>query len=161
MHIGWLKIRIPGTKTPLWALVVDDETMSRHLVLLTNVPLISISIAQQVYNDWRLRTRIEHGYRFEQEQGLDVEDMRVQTVDRMRRLYAIVLLAAQIVYAISEQWPPKAVLWLRQLGGKLGRTSDRDGPYWLLRGISSVIVASMTLSFALLNPFPAKEFTYG
>jgi len=32
--------------------------------------------------------------RFDQEQGLDVEDMRVQTVDRMRRLFAVVLLAA-------------------------------------------------------------------
>lgn len=161
VHFGWLKIRIPGTQTPLWALVADDETLDRQLVLITNIPLISISVAQQVYNDWRLRTRIEHGYRFDQEQGLDVEDMRVQTVERMRRLFAIVLLAAQIVFVISEKWPPKAVLWLRQLGGKLGLSSDRDGPYWLLQGISAVIVASMTLSFVFLHPFPSQEFTCG
>ena len=80
--------------------------------------------------------RIEHGYRFDQEQGLDVEDMRVHTLDRMRRLFAIVLLSAQIVFVIAVHWPPKAVLWLRQLGGKLGLASDRDGPYWLLQGIS-------------------------
>jgi len=161
VHFGWLKIRIPGTQTPLWVLVADDETLDRQLVLITNIPLTSISAAQQVYNDWRLRTRIEHGYRFDQEQGLDVEDMRVQTVERMQRLFAIVLLAAQIVFAISEQWPPKAVLWLRQLGGKLGLSSDRDGPYWLLQGISAVIVASMTLSFVFLHPFPSQEFTCG
>jgi len=161
VHFGWLKIRIPGTQTPLWTLVADDETLNRQLVLITNIPLTSIPIAQQVYTDWRLRTRIEHGYRFDQEQGLDVEDMRVQTVERMRRLFAIVLLAAQIVFAISEQWPPKAVLWLRQLGGKLGFSTDRDGPYWLLQGISAVIVASMTLSFAFLHPFPFQEFTCG
>ena len=161
LHFGWFKIRIPGTQIPLWILVADDETLNRQLVLITNISLTSVSVVQQVYNDWRLRSRIEHGYRFDQEQGLDVEDMRVQTVDRMCRLFAIVLMAAQIVFVISEQWPPKAVLWLRQLGGKLGIPTDRDGPYWLLQGISAVIVTCMTLSFFFLHPFPFQEFTCG
>ena len=169
VHFGWFQIRIPDTQKPLWILVADDETLNRQLVLITNIPLTSVSTVQQVYNDWRLRTRIEHGYRFDQEQGLDVEDMRVQTVDRMRRLFAIVLLAAQIIFVISEQWPPKAVLWIRQLGGKLGVPTDRDGPYWLLQGISAIIVTSkvvgalptMTLSFIFLHPFPFQEFTCG
>ena len=110
LQFGWFKIRIPNTDRSLWILVADDQTLDRQLVLITNVPLISVSVVQQVYNDWRLRTRIEHGYRFDQEQGLDVEDMRVQTVERMKRLLAIVLLSAQIVFAISVHWPPKAVL---------------------------------------------------
>jgi len=134
-------------------LVADDETLNRQLVLITNVPLTQVSIVQQVYNDWRLLGRIEQGDRFDQEQGRDVEDMRVQTVDRMRRLFAIVLLAAQIVFAISEQWPPQAVLWLRQLGGKLGIPTERDGPYWLLQGMSAVIVTCMTLSFCTPSLF--------
>ena len=161
IHFGWFKIRIPGTQKPLWILVADDETLNRQLVLITNIPLTKVATVQQVYNDWRLRTRIEHGYRFDQEQGLDVEDMRVQTLDRMRRLFAVVLIAAQIVFVISEQWPPKAVLWLRQLGGKLGIPTDRDGPYWLLQGISAVIVTCMTLSFVCLHPFPFQEFSCG
>ena len=161
VHFGWFMVRIPGTQEPLWILVADDETLDRQLVLITNIPLTSVAAMQQVYHDWRLRTRIEHGYRFDQEQGLDVEDMRVQTVERMRRLFAIVLMAAQIVFVISEQWPPKAVLWLRQLGGKLGIPTDRDGPYWLLQGISAVIVTCMTLSFVWLHPFPFREFTCG
>jgi hypothetical protein len=161
VHFGWFMVRIPATPTRLWVLVADDETLNRQLVLITNVPLTDVATVQQVYNDWRLRSRIEHGYRFDQEQGLDVEDMRVQTVDRMRRLFALVLLAAQVVFVISEQWPPKAVLWLRQLGGKLGIPTDRDGPYWLLQGISAVIVTAMTLSFTCLHPFPFQEFTCG
>ena len=80
--------------------------------------------------------------------------MRLQTVDRLCRLFAVVLIAAQIVFTISEQWPPKAVLWLRQLPGKLGIPSDRDEPDWLLQGISTVIVACMALSFFFLHPFP-------
>ena len=161
VHFGWFKTRIPGTTQPLWILVADDQTIIRQLVLITNVPLATLHIVQQVYNDWRLRTRIEHGYRFDQEQGLDVEDMRVQTVERMRRLFALVLLAAQIVFVIAEHWPPKAVLWLRQLGGKLGLSCDRDGPYWLLHGITAVITTAMTMSFAFLHPFPFKENTCG
>jgi len=161
IQFGWFKIRIPGTTQPLWILVADDQTIIRQLVLITNVPLATVPIVQQVYNDWRLRGRIEHGYRFDQEQGLDVEDMRVQTVERMRRLFAIVLLAAQIVFVIAEHWPPKAVLWLRQLGGKLGLSCDRDGPYWLLHGITAVIASAMTMSFAFLHPFPFEENTCG
>jgi hypothetical protein len=161
VHFGWFKIRIPGATQPLWILVADDITLNRQLVLITNIPLTSVLIVQQVYNDWRLRTRIEHGYRFDQEQGLDVEDMRVHTVERMRRLFALVLLAAQLVFVVSVHWPPKSVLWLRQLGGKLGLSCDRDGPYWLLQGIAAVISTAMTLSFVFLHPFPLGENTCG
>jgi hypothetical protein len=161
IKLGWFKMRIPGKTQELWVLVADDQTIPRQLVLITNVPLGNVSIVQQVYEDWRLRSRIEHGYRFDQEQGLDIEDMRVRTVDRMRRLFALVLLAAQIIFVVADQWPPQAVLWLRLLGGKLDRTSDRDGPYWLLRGISAVIVTTMTVSFLALHPFPFQKFSYG
>ena len=162
VQLGWFQIRLPEhPEQTLWVLVADNPSFKQALVLITNVPLKTIPIVQQVYNDWRLRGRIEHGYRFDQEQGLDVEDMRVQTLDRMRRLFAIVLLSAQIVFVIAEHWPPSAVLWLRQLGGKLGLATDRDGPYWLLRGISAVIVTTMTLSFSFLHPFPFAENTYG
>jgi hypothetical protein len=161
VQLGWFKIRIPGTLHELWVLVADDQTEPSQLVLITNVPLLSVAAVQQVYEDWRLRSRIEHGYRFDQEQGLDVEDLRVHTLDRMRRIFAMVLLAAQIVFVIEDQWPEKAVRWLRLLGGKLERSSDRDGPYWLLQGIAAVIVTAMTLSFAILQPFPFHEFNCG
>lgn len=162
VQLGWFPIRLPEHRQQrLWVLVIDNPHFEQVLALITNVPLETLRIVQQVYNDWRLRGRIEHGYRFDQEQGLDVEDMRVRTLDRMRRLFAIVLLSAQIVFLMASLWPPKAVLWLRQLGGKLGLASDRDGPYWLLHGISAVIVTAMTLSFSFLHPFPFAEMTFG
>ena len=130
VQFGWFQIRLPDHRQQtLWVLVADNPSFEQALVLITNVALETIPIVQQIYSDWRLRSRIEHGYRFDQEQGLDVEDMRVHTLDRMRRLFAIVLLSAQMVFVIATHWPPKAVLWLRQLGGKLGLSSDRDGPY--------------------------------
>jgi hypothetical protein len=65
IRFGWFTIRIPGTQKPLWIMVADDETLDRQLVLITNIPLMNVAAVQQVYNDWRLRTRIEHGYRFD------------------------------------------------------------------------------------------------
>lgn len=105
-----------------------------------------------------MRGKIEHGYRFDQEQGLDVEDLRVQTLERMRRLFALVLAAAQTVFSIMKSWPVKAVFWLRRLGAKLGLKSDRDGPYLVLRGIRAVLLTAATLSFVAISPFPDHLF---
>jgi hypothetical protein len=130
--VGWLLLRIPETQQKLWAVVVEEYDVEDHavrtFVLLTNLAIACKSEAQAVYTDWRLRSRIEQGYRFDQEQGLDVEDMRVQTLAHMRCLFALVLAAAQFVFHIMDTWPSPAVQWLRQLGGKVGLMIDRDGP---------------------------------
>jgi len=76
----------------------------------------------------------------------------------MRRIFALVLGAAQFVFFIAKHWPPKAVLWLRNLGGKLGLKSDRDGPYILLRGLSAVWLSVATLSLLSILPFPHHLF---
>ena len=89
LKMGWFQIRLPESHQELWALVVESDLESRILTLLTNLPILNETKAQEIYNDWRLRGRIEHGYRFDQEQGLDVEDLRVHTVERMRRVFAL------------------------------------------------------------------------
>jgi hypothetical protein len=152
--LGWLMIRIPGTEQPLWALVAHDIELDRDLVLITNVPIRTNHDAETVYTEWRFRPQIEHTYRFDQEDGLDVEDVRVQTMERMRRIFVLVLLAALFVYHVAHAWPQHMVLWLRRLGGKLGLSSDRDGPYVLLAGIRAVFVTVATLAFAAQHPFP-------
>jgi hypothetical protein len=154
VEIGWLQIRLPGQEWPLWVLTAHDPDLDRDLVLLTNVPIRSAADAQTVYTDWRHRPQIEHTYRFDQEDGLDVEDMRVRKLERMRRLFLLVLLAAMFVYHLGLAWPEPAVRWLRCLGGKLGLRIDRDGPYLLLAGIRAVFVTAATLAFAAHYPFP-------
>jgi hypothetical protein len=161
IQIGWLSLRLPDTHQRLWAIVAYEPALDRTLVLLTNVPLLHINDVRQVYDDWRLRARIEHGYRFDQEQGLDVEDMRVQSLERMQRLFILVLAAAQFVFYLIDTWPSRAVLWVRYLGGKLGLANDLDGPYLVLRGLSAIIQTMVTLSFLSICPFPHQDFTYG
>jgi hypothetical protein len=83
-----------------------------------------------------------------------VEDIHVQTLERMRQLFVLVLIAALFVYHIAAVWPSQSVLWLRRLGGKLGIQADRDGYYVLLAGIRAVFVTAATLMFATSHPFP-------
>ena len=154
VEIGWLPLRLPSEDWPLWVLTAHDPDLDRDLVLLTNVPIRSAADAQTVYTDWRYRPQIEHSYRFDQEDGLDVEDLRVRTLERMRRLFLLVLLAATFVYHLGLAWPAPAVRWLRCLGGKLGLRIDRDGPYLLLAGIRAVFVTAATLAYAASHPFP-------
>jgi len=156
LSVGRLAIRLPDTPQRLWVLVIRSATREHDLLLITNVPLTSQRVMREVYTDWRLRGRIEHGYRFDQEQGLNVEDMRVQTLERMRRLFVLVLLAAQFVFFVNGTWPYDALVWLRELGGKLGLTCDRDGPYVLLRGIAAVWLTLATLRFLAYHPFPGR-----
>lgn len=157
IQFGWFHMRLLKTQQALWVLVAHDVERDHDLVLLTNVPLCDAETVRQVYSDWRQRGKIEHGYRFAQEDGLDVEDLRVETLERMRRLFLFVLLAAQFVCHIDCTWNAHAVRWLRLLGGKLDVASDRDGLYVLLRGIGAVWQAAATMTFALNHPFPVER----
>ena len=105
-----------------------------------------------------MRGRIEHGYRFDQEQGLDVEDMRVQTLAGMQRLFVLVLAAAHFVFHLIDTWPPAAVQWLRKLGGKLEVAMDRDGSYLVLRGLVALWPPVATLTFLIVESFPRHVF---
>jgi len=109
---------VSGHTKTLWILVADDETLNRQLVLITNIPLTSV-LPFNRFITLALATRIEHGYRFDRNKAWT---LRICVCKRWIgcALFAIVLLAAQIIFVISEQWPPKAVLWIRQLGGQVG-----------------------------------------
>lgn len=164
LDIGWFRFRLPDTDDDLWAIVAYEEQKERTLVLITNVALEQSCLVRSVYDDWRMRGRIEHGYRFDQEQGLDVEDIRVHTLERMKRLFILVLAAAQFVFWIIDRWPQPAVLWIRTLGGKLGLDNELDGPYIVLRGLAALFQTLNTLSFLAIHPFPRDSFpnrTYG
>ena len=89
IQMGWFTVRLPGEAGALGVVVAREEALDRDLVLLTNVPLPDAQAAQEVYTQWRFRPQIEHTYRFDQEQGLDVEDLRVRTLERMRRVFVL------------------------------------------------------------------------
>ena len=155
------RLLTPETQQLVWALVIHDPDEEREIVLLTNISIASAEDARLVYTEWRHRPKIEHVYRFEQDAGLDIEDVRVRTIERMRRVFVLVLITALFVYHLADTWPQQAVTWLRYVGGKLGLTNDRDGLYVLLQGIRAILVTAATLSFVHHHPFPCDASTYG
>jgi hypothetical protein len=162
LRVGWFPIRLlDPPEVPIWVLVVEDLDLGRQLILLTNIPIDDEPTARMVYSEWRMRPQIEHTYRFDQERGLDVEDMCVRTVERLRRLFVLVLLATLFVYHIGKAWPRPAVIWLLNLGGKLGLPLDADGPYILLAGIAAVFMAARTITHVCHHPFPRSAMTCG
>jgi len=162
IEAGWFRLRLPtNPDTFYWLLVAHDIDLDRDLLLVTNVPIETEQAARTVYEDWRRRAQIEHLYRLDQERGFDVEDLCVRTLERMRRLFLLVLLAALFVYEVGETWSPDAVLWLRRLGGKRALPLDADGPYILLAGISALFTAAVALAFASKHLFPRERRTCG
>jgi hypothetical protein len=159
--LGWLELRLPGEERSLWLLAIHDPDLDRDIGLLTNRPIRSGQDAQSVFVTWRYRPQIEHTYRLDQEAGLDVEDLRVHTLEPMRRVFLMVLVAAAFLYHLDQTWQPAALHWLRALGGKLGTLLDLDGLYMLLAGIRAVLVTAATLMFARAHPFPRPKGTCG
>ena len=155
LALGWFSVYLPDEPDPLWLLTVHDPDLDRNIGLLTNRPV------QTVLVTWCYRPDIEHTYRLDQEAGGDVEDLRVQTLEHMRRVFLMVLAAATFLYHIDQTWQPEALHWLRSLGGKLGQLSDLDGLYLLLNGIAAVLSTTPTLAFVRVNPFPRPKGTYG
>lgn len=159
--LGWLELRLPGEEHSLWLLAVHDPDLDRDFGLLTNRPIHSGDEAQAAFVTWRYRPQIEHTYRLDQEAGLDVEDLRLHTLEPMRRVFLMVLVAAAFLYHLDQSWQPAALHWLRSLGGKLGTLFDLDGLYTLLAGIRAVLVTAATLAFARAHPFPRPGATCG
>ena len=78
----------------------------------------------------------------------------------MRRLFILVLLAAQFVMHLTQRWPAVGVRWLGLLGGKLGLQIDRDGPSYIVsRGLSAVWQTVATLTLLAVCPFAHDAFT--
>ena len=161
LALGWLELRLPNDEHSLWLLAIHDPDLDRDFGLLTNRPVCSAQDAQSVFVTWRYRPHIEHTYRLDQEAGLDVEDLRVHTLEPIRRVFLMVLVAAAFLYHLDQSWQPEALHWLRSLGGKLGTLLDRDGLYVLLAGIRAVLVTAATLLFVRSYPFPGLKGTYG
>lgn len=138
--LDWFQIRLPDTQQILWVVVGQSDHFEDPLVLITDRPVSSPLEAQQVYRDWLRRPTIEHFYRFIQEDGLDVEEIQVQTLERQRRTFVLVLAGALFVLRRPSVWSAATIAWLRALGSSLvGTRMDRRGPYALLLGLQSVL----------------------
>jgi hypothetical protein len=131
----------------LWVVTAQTEGFADPMVLFTNRSALSALEAQQVYQDWRYRPMIEHLYRFIQEDGLDIEEIQVQTLERQRCTFVLVLAAALFVLRLPGIWRRETVAFLRALGSSTADTDmHRQGPYEILIGLHRVLSTLSLLS---------------
>lgn len=136
--LDWFQMRIPDAQQVLWVVVGESDYFPDPLVLITNRRVDKALEAQRVYRDWMHRPTIEHLDRFIQEDGLDVKEIQVQTLERQRRTFVLVLACAVFVLRVPGVWSAATIAWLRALGSSLvGTKMDRKGPYALLLGLQS------------------------
>jgi hypothetical protein len=143
--LGYQKVRLPGIDLVCWLIVAHTEGFQDPWLLLSNVPILNDRIAVQLWQDYRRRGGIEAFFRCLQERGLDIEDVRLRSLEAIRRLVSLVLTAAQLVWELPRRLAAPLIEWLRQLGGKLGTHADKNGPYVLLYGLSKVFEALTVL----------------
>lgn len=154
VRLGYQRVRLSEIDLVCWLVVAECPLFREPWFLLTNVPVEGGKAAIQIFQDFRLRSGIEEFFRFLQEKGLDWEEFRLQRLERIRRLIAVVLAAAIFVFRLPHRLPTRLAQHLRTLGGKLGTQADKDGPYLLLRGVSRVFSALTTLGTAFGLPPP-------
>ncbi|RME60403.1 hypothetical protein D6779_02280 [Candidatus Parcubacteria bacterium] len=162
VRLGWYRIRLPESGQELFLVVVnnltkpkgedEEEEEDRLFGLLTNRQVLDLEDAQAVYQDWRLRHRIEDGYRFEQEAGLDIEQVMIHSLAGMQRMFVAVLWAMHLITHLLESWPQEVLVWLQWLGGQIPPTRNRKGLYRLLWGVARLWITASTLK--LLNTYP-------
>lgn len=162
VRLDWFRFRLPDKRShTYWAVVAETQIQAKigptegkwlppwHLVLVTSIPVRGRKVAKRVYSDWCGRGDIESFYRFLQEDGVQVESFLVRTLERIRRVVTLSVLAALFVLRLGELWDPVSVLWLRRLGSDLGGTGhDRGGPYLLLRGMQRIFDIYALLTWA-------------
>jgi hypothetical protein len=160
VHLGWLQIRLPGRRSPLWVLVAHDPAQERDLVLLTNILIRHKADAQMIYSDWRPPAHRAH---LPLRPGGWLADQRHPRLNPGAHAPLIYPGFARGAVRLSPRChlAPSSRPLASPSRGKVGQHWDLDGPYVLLAGISAVWITAATLTFATQEPFPHQVFSYG
>jgi hypothetical protein len=144
--LGYAQVWLPDHEHPYYLLVSHVHGIGQQWMLLTNVPITNAEQAREIWLNYRRRWRIETTFRFLQKEGLRWDDFKVQDLEAIRRLIAMVLIAALFLLNIrlSLDETSLQILWI--LGGKQGLKSERDGPYLALRGYQKLLGCLTTVA---------------
>lgn len=167
--LDWFRFRLPDHSLQGWVVVARTEPLraaDKEGFWLAETPLVLVVInrpvqrgrqAWQVYRDWAQRGKIEPYYRFQQEDGLDVERILQHKLERFRRELLVILMAACFVIHLQHWWSPVLIQWLRALGSStVGTAMDRQGRYLLLWGLQRVLAGAALLELIRIRPPPVR-----
>jgi hypothetical protein len=100
-EVGRLQIRLLTRHQVLWVLAGHEPTVHSDVVPISGVPIQTAHDTQMVSAACRYRPPIERTHRFDWEERLETEEIRVRTSQWIRRLFALVLLVALFVHHVA------------------------------------------------------------
>ncbi len=167
--LAWFRFRLPDRSVQGWVVVARTEPIGQHNLegfWLAETPLVLVVInrpvrraqdAWKVYRDWARRGKLEPFYRFQQEDGLDVEVISMHKLEQFRRMMLLILMAAIFVIQLEHRWPPVLIRWIRAIGSSVvGTAMDRGGRYLLLWGLQRILDGAALLELICIRPPPVR-----
>lgn len=167
--LDWFRFRLPDHSLQGWVVVARTAPLraaDKEGFWLAETPLVLVVInrpvtrgqqAWQVYRDWAQRGKIEPYYRFQQEDGLDVERILQHKLERFRRELLVILMAACFIIHLEHWWSPVLIQWIRAVGSStVGTAMDRHGRYLLLGGLQRILDGAALLELLRIRPPPVR-----
>jgi len=138
--LSWGKFEFEGKR--LWLIraqllwiegMAVDQIEDRDWWLVSSIPIRSKHAAQTIWGYYRKRWEIESFFKLLKE-GLELEGFQVLKLEAIRRLTALVIIAALFIYKLIGGITDQSIQLLFRLGGWSGR--GKPGKLVLLRGLS-------------------------
>lgn len=155
--LSWMRFKLEGRSLwllrarILWIDGIDvNKIEDQEWWLITNIRINHKKTAKRIWHYYKKRWEIEDFFRFLKE-GLKIEKFQVMSLEEIRRIVAIAVIAGMFIYNLSEEVTSEPIKMLLYFGGWTGR--DKPGKIVLKRGLSTFLSYLCIDSFLKANEF--------
>ncbi len=134
----------------LWVVRSVIRGFKEEWVLITNVPVVNLDIALEIWRNYARRWGIEDFYKFAKN-NLNLETFQVYELEKIRKVLSWVAVAGAFLYDLGVDVTEPYIKLLLDLGGFAGRKRDKPGKGALERGLSRLFIALMVNEKLKLN----------
>lgn len=126
----------------LWVVRSVVRGFKEEWILITNVPVVNLDVALEIWRNYARRWGIEDFYKFAKD-NLNLEVFQVAKMEKIRKVLSWVAVAAAFLYDLGVDINEPHIRLLLRLGGFAGWKRDKPGKGTLMRGLSRLFIAMM------------------
>jgi hypothetical protein len=134
----------------LWVVRSVIRGFKEEWILITNVPVVNLDSALEIWRNYARRWGIEDFYKFSKN-NLNLEAFQVDELEKIRKVLSWVAVAGAFLYDLGVDITEPYIKLLLDLGGFAGRKRDKPGKGTLERGLSRLFIAMMVNEKLRLN----------
>lgn len=134
----------------LWVVRSVIRGFKEEWILITNVPVVNLEVALEIWCNYARRWGIEDFYKFVKN-NLNLEAFQVVTLEKIRKVLSWVAVAGAFLYDLGVDITDPYIKLLLNLGGFAGRKRDKPGKGTLQCGLSRLFIAMMVNENLKLN----------